>query len=38
VDRIAEIMTGPGGPFRTDVPQRPAIVLKAQVLDGVPAK
>lgn len=38
VDRIAEIMTGPGGPFRTDVPQRPAIVLKARVLDDKPEK
>lgn len=38
VDRIAEIMTGPGGPFRTDVPQRPAIVLKARVLDDAPEK
>ena len=33
VDRIAEIPTGPGGPFKRDVPQRPAIVEKAYVLD-----
>lgn len=32
VDRIAEIPTGPAGPFERDVPQRPAIVEKAYVL------
>lgn len=32
VDRIAEIPTGPAGPFERDVPQRPAIVEQAYLL------
>lgn len=36
IDRIAQIPTGPGGPFRTDVPQRPAILEKATVVDEKP--
>ncbi len=30
VDKIATTPTGPGGPFRSDVPQMPVIILKAE--------
>jgi len=32
VDRIAVIPTGPGGPFPTDVPQKPVIIEKMTLL------
>jgi cyclophilin family peptidyl-prolyl cis-trans isomerase len=33
VDAIAAVPTGPGGPFRSDVPQAPIVVREARVLD-----
>jgi len=33
VDAIARVPTGPGGPFRTDVPQAPVLIKSAKVLD-----
>jgi len=36
VDAIAEIPTGPAGPFQSDVPFRPVIIKKASVLDALP--
>jgi cyclophilin family peptidyl-prolyl cis-trans isomerase len=33
VDAIAGIPTGPGGPFRTDVPQAPVVIKSARVVE-----
>lgn len=38
VDEIALIPTGPAGPFKSDVPFRPAVVEKAVVIDALPAE
>ncbi len=37
VDAIAAIPTGPGGPFRAEVPQKPVVILKAELLASPPA-
>lgn len=36
VDAIATIPTGPGGPFPAEVPQKPVVILKAEVLASPP--
>jgi len=36
VDAIAAIPTGPGGPFPKEVPQKPVVILKAEVLASLP--
>lgn len=36
VDAIAAIPTGPGGPFPAEVPQKPVVILKAEVLASPP--
>jgi hypothetical protein len=33
LDEIAKVPTGPGGPFRSDVPQAPVVIESARVLD-----
>lgn len=33
LDKIAKVPTGPGGPFRSDVPQAPVVIESARVLD-----
>lgn len=38
MDAIAEIPTGPAGPFQSDVPFRPIVIKKASVVDALPAK
>jgi len=38
VDAIAAIPTGPGGPFPGEVPQKPVVILKAEVLASPPAR
>lgn len=38
VDAIAAIPTGPGGPFPGEVPQKPAVILKAEVLASPPTR
>lgn len=37
IDSIAEIPTGPAGPFDRDVPFRPVVVKKATVVEQLPA-
>ncbi|MCS7183540.1 MAG: peptidylprolyl isomerase [Thermoanaerobaculum sp.] len=36
VDAIAALPTGPAGPFPAEVPQKPAVILKAEVLASSP--
>lgn len=36
LDEIARIPTGPAGPFQSDVPFRPVVVEKAEVLEQLP--
>ena len=36
VDEIALIPTGPAGPFGSDVPFRPVVIEKAEVIDALP--
>lgn len=36
VDAIAAIPTGPGGPFPAEVPQKPVVILKAEVVASPP--
>jgi peptidyl-prolyl cis-trans isomerase B (cyclophilin B) len=38
VDAIVGIPTGPGGPFKQDVPFRNAVILKAELLPPAPGK
>ncbi len=38
VDAIAQIPTGPAGPFTSDVPFRPVEIRKASVLEALPAE
>lgn len=38
VDAMAEIPTGPAGPFQSDVPFRPIMIKKASVVDALPAE
>lgn len=37
VDAMAEIPTGPAGPFQSDVPFRPIVIKKASIVDALPA-
>jgi peptidyl-prolyl cis-trans isomerase A (cyclophilin A)/peptidyl-prolyl cis-trans isomerase B (cyclophilin B) len=37
VDAIAALPTGPGGPFPAEVPQKPVVILKAELLASSPA-
>lgn len=36
IDSIAAIPTGPAGPFRSDVPFRPVIIKRAEIIDALP--
>lgn len=36
VDAIAAIPTGPGGPFPAEVPQKPVVILRAEVVANPP--
>ncbi len=38
VDAIAAIPTGPGGPFPGEVPQKPAVILKAEMVSSPPTR
>lgn len=38
VDSIAEIPTGPAGPFQGDVPFRPVVIEKAEVVEALPSE
>ncbi|MGC8915506.1 MAG: peptidylprolyl isomerase [Thermoanaerobaculum sp.] len=38
VDAIAAIPTGPGGPFPGEVPQKPAVILKAEMVASPPTR